>query len=557
NKNKLSLIFIILFAFIITFTIIWINSTESFLGHSYRDVYLYLIDALKFSGLEIGGYDYVDYLSPLIPFLTSLLFKLGFVSETSIFITTGIFFFFAIIGIYLILKLKFNNTIAIFGTILYTSLAMNLQWAGNGTIDIPSISLAIWGLYLFILGVEKNQKFFYLAFPIAVLSFFAKYTGIFVFGLMGLYFLSKPHILNNIKKYFKNLLGGVIFGILTATPFITHFLVNDIPFGFLNQAGEVASKTSTTATSGGKLIGNDLLFYFEGLIYYISGTEYIYGIIILIFASLGLILTIYKFQDTIKNSFKKIKSINILKYQVPPKLFYLLIIISIILIAFSFLTASLFSVIYSEMILFIAMFLFSYSVSKIILKSENITDINKSSYPNLALNITMFAFFFAYIVFFSSHLTKADRYFTAMAPGFIYLVSFCINEINLKLDLKNKLNLIIPIALIIILLISAGSFLSRDKYDSIYDDERNAANWIENTSPDYKNLVIWADRGPIYTWLFEKEVFYVKDAYTVDELNDALVDANATYYIHLGGRLNLTDYVEVNKYDDTIIYKKI
>jgi hypothetical protein len=376
---------------------------------------------------------------------------------------------------------------------------------------------------------------------------------------MGLYFLSKSNIIINIKKYFKHIFGGIICGILTAAPFILHFLINDIPFGFLNQAGEIASKTSTTATSGGKLIGNDLLFYFEGLFYYISSTEYIYGIIILIFAVIGLILTIYKFQDTIKQSFSKIKNtkINILNYKIPSKLFYLILILSIVLIAFSFLTASLFSMIYSEMILFIGMFLFSYSTGKIILKNEGVKDISKSSYPNLALNITMFAFFFAYMVFFSSHLTKADRYFTAMAPGFVYLVSFCINEINIKFNLKNKLNIIIPIALIIILLISAGSFLSKNKYDSIVDDERNAADWIKLTSPDYENLVIWADRGPIYTWLFQSEVHYVKDSYTVDELNNALLDANATYYIHLGNRLNLTDYNEVNKFDDTIIYKRI
>ncbi|MDO5850648.1 MAG: hypothetical protein Q4P14_05470, partial [Methanobacteriaceae archaeon] len=110
-KKKLPLIIVVLFAIIVSFSIIYINSSSNILGSSYRDAYLYLIQALKWSGYNITGYDYVNYLSPLIPFLTAILFKLGFVSESSLFLTSGIFYIFGIIGIYYLLKLRFNNYI--------------------------------------------------------------------------------------------------------------------------------------------------------------------------------------------------------------------------------------------------------------------------------------------------------------------------------------------------------------------------------------------------------------------------------------------------------------
>lgn len=91
-ENKLAIILTAVFALIITVVIIYLNSTYNVLGHSYRDVFFYLIEALRLSGVEISGYAYVNYLPPFVPFLTSLLFRLGFVSISSIFITSGIFF---------------------------------------------------------------------------------------------------------------------------------------------------------------------------------------------------------------------------------------------------------------------------------------------------------------------------------------------------------------------------------------------------------------------------------------------------------------------------------
>ena len=115
---------------------------------------------------------------------------------------------------------------AVFGAIIYAGFSINLMWVANGTIDVPSVSLTILSIYFFVLGVEKNQKYFYLAFPLAVLGFFAKYTAGLAIPLMILYLISKPNISYNIKKYSKNGIIGILAGVIMAIPFLAHFYIN-------------------------------------------------------------------------------------------------------------------------------------------------------------------------------------------------------------------------------------------------------------------------------------------------------------------------------------------
>ena len=417
--NKFTLALVIVFAFVITASIIYLNSTHAILGHSYRDVYFYLLEALRMSGVNFDGYLFINYFPPFLPFLTSILFRLGFVSESSIFITSGIFFFIGIVGMFRILRLRFNNFFAFFGAFLYGTLWINLLWVGNGTLDIPFAALMIWALYFFIQGMEKNQKYFYLAFPFAVLCFFTKYVGAIIVGVMLLYFMSRTNISKNIQKYFKNIVGGIIAGIITSIPFFAYFLLNNIPFGFLNQAEEISSTTSLTASHGGKLIGNNLFYYFDGLIRNISSINHILAArLILDILVIGLVLALLIFIYYLAKSYLKIKGVNssIYKWSVPIKLFYVLLILSVIMIATSFFTASMFSFVYSELLLFSGLYLLAYSFTKIIIGYEHVDNIWLSSYPYLAINIAMAGLFLSFLIFFTAHLTKTLRYYTSMAP---------------------------------------------------------------------------------------------------------------------------------------------
>ena len=554
--NKTSLILVVAFAIIITSAIIFLNSTHAILGHSYRDVYFYLIQSLRFSGVDITGYNYVNYLPPFIPFLTSILFRLGFVSESSLFFTTGIFFFFGILGMYYLLKLKFSNFYSLFGAFIYATLFMNIHWVGNGTLDIAFIAVMLWALYFFIQGVESNQKYFYIAFPLAVISFFTKYPAGVIVPLMILYFMSKPNLVGNIKKYFKNLVGGIVAGILTSVPFFAYFYLNKVPLGFLNQAEGISSKTSLTATSGGKLVGNDLFFYIKGLVYDISSTDYIIGIIILAIAIIGFLVMIYIFQNTLRDSFSKIKdkTLSVNRWNVPSKAMYCILAVSIIMILASFFTASLFSFIYSEMILFVGLYLFAYTFTKILLNYDGADDISSTGYPHLPLNIVMAGFFLSYLVFFSAHLTKADRYFTSMAPGFIFLLTVSVETLLDKLNgvkFRNfNLKYAIPIVMMLLMLFVAANCMYGIHDEKLVIDERNTADWIGNDDG-----MIFSDRGPAYTWYLQKEVPYARYSYDNGLLDGELENASAKYYITLT-RVNLTHYSPAKEFGSVNVYAR-
>lgn len=504
------------------------------------------------SGVSIDGYAHVNYLPPFIPFLTSLLFKMGFVSEASIFITSGIFFFIGIMGFFYLLRLRFNNFYSFFGAFLYATLSINIKWVANGTLDIAFVALMIWALYFFIQGMEKNQKYFYIAFPLGILSFFTKYTGAIVFGVMILYFMSRTNIASNIKKYFKNIFGGIIAGTLTSIPFFAYFILNDIPFGFLNQAAEVSSESSLTTSHAGELVGNDLFFYIKGLVYDISSTNYAIGIIILIVTVIGIIFMLYMFSNTFKNSYLKIKDTtsSIYKFKVPAKLMYVLLIMSFAMIFISFFTASLFSFIYSEALLFMGMYLLAYSLTKIIINFDEVDNVWLSTYPYLAINIAMAGFFLAFLIFFTAHLTKADRYFTSMAPGFIFLV---VLSVEILLDrIKNvrfkRLKYMIPVGMMILMLFVAGGYVLGIQDDSLAVDEKNTADWLNDNEG-----IVFSDRGPAFTWYLQKEVQYAKNIGNNTLLNQELLDKNVTYYIS-GSKLNLTDYAPVEEFGSVKVY---
>ena len=195
----------------------------------------------------------------------------------------------------------------------------------------------------------------------------------------------------------------------------------------------------------------------------------------------------------------------------------------------------------------------AYSLTYIIITYENADNIQSSTYPYLALNITMFGLFMGYLVFFSAHLTKADRYFTAMAPGFIFIVTMACEALLSKIRnyefKKFNLKYLIPVVMVCLMLFVAGSYLSGIFDDSLAISESHASDWISD-----KEGIIVSDRAPVYTWHLQKEVIYATYPGNATKLNNELLEKNATWYI--GEDVNLTDYERVKAFGNVIIYER-
>lgn len=551
-------LYLLAFSIFITVALICINSTTNILGRFYVDAYFYLIQSLRYSGYQIGGYVFINYFPPLVPFLTSLLFRLGFVGDYSLFIVTGVFYIIAVLSMYYLLKFRFEDKLAAIGAFFYGSLSINIMWIANGTIDIPSVALSILALYTFILAIERNQKYFYLAIPLAVLSFFAKYIGGLIIFVMITYVLSKKDIFGNICKYIKHFIGGTLLSFIFIIPFFAHYYINKIPFGFLNQAANISNVSNKTSTAISTLPANDLFFYLLFIPRFVCKQFPFIGVPIMVGAIIGVVYIIFRFRKSLLINNQDIEnklSLSFLpKFKIHKNFYYCGLFGSIMLFLVSFLAAGYVSFIILEAIFFIGVLIFSISFNSIFNDFDN--------YKWFNYDITMFVWFFSYLIFFSSHLIKADRYFIVFAPSFVALIISSLNitiehldlytaflkknfisydksnRITTKMKVKlaiwnDKYNLtrLIPVVFICIFLITNIGYLAMDKHDTLVDDEKNLSLWIKDNIPNYDKINIWADRGPIFTWYLQTEIHYNKDTMSLTELSTFLNKNNASYYI--------------------------
>ncbi|MBU4547486.1 MAG: glycosyltransferase family 39 protein, partial [Euryarchaeota archaeon] len=206
-KNKVSLIFMALLGLLMLIITYELVSIQSRIGVAYWDIFLYLNNALKMSGMGIGD---TLHLSPFLPFLTSLLFRAGYVFELSLFMISGVFYILGAVGMYLLLKIRFNEYESLAGALSYATFTIVMAWAVSGALDAPAISLSIWALYFTYLAVKNDSRYYYLAFPVAMLAFLTRYTsGLIIIPMLLLIFFNVPQ-----KEEIKNGVKGIILGVL-------------------------------------------------------------------------------------------------------------------------------------------------------------------------------------------------------------------------------------------------------------------------------------------------------------------------------------------------------
>ena len=106
KKDYYYLIALTVFSFVLTCYYIIFNWN---LGIYCSDVYIYLLNALYYTGINIRATGTI-YLSPIICFLTSIFFRAGLVDRLAIYIVTGAFAIIGNIGLYYLQLLQLRTT---------------------------------------------------------------------------------------------------------------------------------------------------------------------------------------------------------------------------------------------------------------------------------------------------------------------------------------------------------------------------------------------------------------------------------------------------------------
>jgi 4-amino-4-deoxy-L-arabinose transferase-like glycosyltransferase len=516
------------------------------------DSVVFLANALTMAS-QGTGYSNLLF-PPFFSFLVSLFFRMGYIYSSTIFYLDGAFFILGVVGLYFLLKLKFNDIESFLGALLYATFPIILVVLGLGLSDLPGVAITIWALYFLVLAVQRNSKFFYLAIPLFMLAFLTRYNNALLIFPFSLYIL-----INRETIGYKNLLGGLTAAFLIIVPVFMFFFeqFGNILYPFLNFA---SSSTMGTARAAINTYYNTNMYFFLEKLPGLVGTL---GFILILICILALLIYIFYnlIQITRTKSLKQVLNFNdALKY----KILLLTILTFIFLLSFGKIPYM------GTESLFLVMAFIFYEVVK------------NMDIKHMKMHVLIFSWFMAFFIFHSTFILKDVRYFIVMAPALIYFMILGVSEISKRIKIKyrgrNITIMVVAIVLSLMAIFSATSqimLIEQDNQDNIKFNQEiaSAGNWIVVNDPNYRDQNIYSDLWPNFSWYLKTNIkpvpiFKGNESYLVgvidfnfdqedsDTYNNYLVTNHADYYLSVRNGLNLTSYIQVKQFGDLIIYKR-
>jgi len=540
--NRLNLICIIILLVTVSL-VVYFRIKMQITISPFWDTYAYLANALEFAGLGTG-YLELDR-PPLLPFLTSILFRMGFVSEVAIYLVDGIIFIFGTIGLYLFLKLRFNSVESLAGATVFISFPLTLAWLGLGYVDLAAVSFSIWAMYTTVLAVQKNPKFFYLAFPLAMLAFLTRFTAGFIIFPMLLYIFMGGHYL----KDFKHMLRGILVSFLIIIPYLV-FIYQKTGDPFFSIMWSFSFREESFQEHFA--YSADPFYYLHNLASYISTQGYLHNwiyylfIFILIIGAIIYFYNIFKdwrLDDAWKISMSSVKKIKI--------------IFLVLLGAGFIITFSNINYIISNL-----MVLFMCYVAYDLLKNRQKID----------LDILFFSWFMVQFVTQSLFAIKVDRYFLTMTPALTYFIILGVHEISRKISINfrnfNLTTYIFPCLMVIVALSATFIYLhdvqeNNDNYmtvdfqkNQLIDDNMDViVQELINYDPSYQDKRVQSEIWPGFVWKLKTNMEQQPTYNTTDELNHWLEKKDIDYYISLNP-VNISSYLALTEYNNMTLYQK-
>lgn len=533
---------------------IYVSAVQISIGVNYFDVFTYLNVALFYAGMLPMNAAQI-HCPPLIPFLTSLVFRAGYVSGNVIIIIDAILFIFGVIGFYLLLKQRFNEIQSLFGSLIYISFPLIISWAASGSIDVPAISFSIWAIYLMVIGVEKDSKYLYLALPLFVLAVLTRYTAALLIFPMILYLFMG----NNMKKTLKRNLTPIIVAGAIITPIIIYLYQKINYMSYLTVLVNSSIFNWRSIGVGDIAYNPDNLHYLYNLLNYIgigpiTGSYYqiytpsqaapsILSYITVILVLFGLGIYVYRILKNKKEQFNQKDKIS--------KKSIAQIVLLIFLIIASFVSFFYSTYIITDVLLLLTCFL-AYKIFQ---------DENKY----LKIDLLFLYWFLTFFIMHSTIPMKVDRYVITVLPALAYFIilgfSVLIEKYKTKIKSKTwKTWGLYALVGVIFLTSSTVTFIGHTPNTCLIKYIEPSTQWLEDYDPNYQEKVIFTDYSPAVTWSMKKIVIggVLKDYKNTDEFSSMLTQARAEYYIDALSEKKpvLKDYHIIKDNGCVVIYQK-
>jgi len=559
KKDYIYLIIILLFSLITIFYRLKFHMSGGIFS---PDKALYLINALQY-----GGMDYYNIYnpgeitaSPILSFLTSLLFRIGIVNQVAISLVSAFFAILGYIGLYLLLKRRFDSLLSFTGVIIFGSFSEILINLASGLTDLPSVSISIWILLISIIAIDKNYKYFIYLFPLLVIGFFTRYTVGLMIPVILIYYLMKRNFIDNlillmsdyslVKNKLNNYINSQEFRYILISIFLAGIMtILIIKFLILNFGGSLTFIEQSQNTFNGKQLEVkkttdfllDKLFYVKNFSKVLFNEERPFNLLFVCFTYAILIIgLLIKFISI----FKKLKIKFIQKSNT------ICLLSLIVALICSFVGFEIFSNhMVSNIFLLISLLLFYYLFKEY-----------SANKDNFAFFILYFGYFFINLIFISVYQIKVLRYALPLLPAFIFFLILALESI---LDyIKNKFNNnerdnekgfsivnIIPILIIVILAISTISLIEPMEIEGYPNSLVDACNYIKTNDPNYHSKTFSSNNHNyrLIKWNLDTNVDYVNEKAKMLDLS------NTTYIIDLKSH-NYKNYHEIYNNSDYHIY---
>lgn len=546
-KNPLFILTIITTAIAIILSAVQITR-----GVNYYDVFTYLNVALQYSGV-ISGSTSLASVPPLMPFLTSLVFRVGFISSSVIIILNAIIFIFGVIGLYLLLKQRFNEIQSFTACLIYISLPLVFSWAASGSIDVPAISFSIWTLYFMVRGLEKDSKYLYLVFPMLAVGILTRYTTALLIIPLFFYFVIGTDFLRNLGKHLKQVIISLC--IVIPLSIYVYLKINLNGLLFLIISPLLFGKSFGV---GDAAYNPDNLYYLHNLLNYIAvgpvqGSYYqilspsqgypsILAYIIAIFAICGLGIYIYSILKGKLNSMDGVSKWSIAQV--------ILLGILVFAGAFSFFRAP--YLITDIIVLLICLLIYNL-----------LRDVDGK---NLKMDLLFLLWFLTFFIMHSVTPVKVDRYMITVAPALAYFIFLGLSVLIERYKSKIRINSLKSGGLYLIigmlcLTSTAVTFAGHTPNTCLIQYIEPPAQWLEDYDPQYQDKIIFSDYSPAVSWSMKKTVKagFLGDYDNADEFSSMLINSDADYYIDVFSdpKPTLTGFRVIKETDQITVYQRI
>lgn len=560
-KNHLSsLIFLAILIAIISIITYKCFQIQTSIGPVW-DTYDLLSEAAFLAGQNIGYYDLIR--PPLIPFLTSILFRIVGLSTWPIMLIDGLIFILGSAGLFLFLKVRFDNLTSFLGALLFSTFPLVLTFVCSGLTDTATVCISIWALLFTVLAVKRDSRWFYLSFPILMLAFLTRFTSALI--IFPMFFF----ILINLEeiKHRKDILIGIVISFLFLIPVFWLFYVNfgNPLYTFLNFFS--SSSGSVSQTTEMLFSYNPDFFYFAKAMPSLMGPQAM-GVVLVIFLGL-LICPFQRFMNkrkSLENQNELNRSLQLsLRKDIKIKSLFLSILIIIFI-----LTLQRVHYLFSEIILFPILYLI-YSL------------VNEFKFKNIDLDFLFLSWFMVFFIFHSVYVIKDYRYFIDMTPSLAYFLmrgfTLTTSQLGIKIKNRNVTHYLFSGFLIFLIIFSTYNYLpsigeTNKHLMELNEGNTNISVWLMNYDPNYKNKVIYSDIWPYSGWSLQRNVSkmpqfvnhqaiytgakeYNLTTQDIMDYNNELDSNQADYYISRRIDLTFINYRSIKHFNGITLYQRI